>query len=200
MLKELEERMYDVSSPYTEALDSVTQILRNIMKHHAIVPLGEVEYRIRGRIKKLEDIREKVQRKNLSISSITDLENGIDDIVGTRCIVDYISQVYKLQSIIQSRQEWKLSKPIDDYIKSPTPTGYRSLHIVIMLDTTNFQNVLAEIQLRTMLQDAWATKTHPLTYKKEAKDIPEPWLELIRHLSDSIHTCDEMFDTIRDQL
>lgn len=200
VLEELGERMYRASSPYTEALDSVTQILRNIMRHHNIVPPDEVDYRIRGRKKKIVDIKDKVRRKKYIVSSIEDLENQIQDIVGTRCVVDYLSDVYELQELIQSREEWHLAKLAEDYIKSPTETGYRSLHLITAVNTTNFSNVLVEIQIRTMLQDAWATKTHPLTYRKEPGEIPKHWLMLFKLLSDHLYVHDQTFETIKNEM
>lgn len=115
-------------------------------------------------------------------------------------MVDYLSQVYELRDLIQERREWQVVKKIEDKIESPEETGYRSLHIVALLNTTNFQGVLAEIQIRTMLEDAWATKTHSLTYKKKAEDIPKPLLKLIRRLSDRLHTADHIFEDVKNKI
>ncbi len=55
-----------------------------------------------------------------------------------------------------------------DYIASPKPNGYRSLHVIVripvyFLDKKEFISV--EVQLRTIAMDFWASLEHDLKYK-----------------------------------
>jgi putative GTP pyrophosphokinase len=55
-----------------------------------------------------------------------------------------------------------------DYIKSPKPNGYRSLHLIVTVpvflsETTEIVKV--EVQIRTIAMDFWASLEHDLSYK-----------------------------------
>ena len=56
-----------------------------------------------------------------------------------------------------------------DYISHPKPNGYRSLHLTIRLPVFFAEkeiHVPAEIQLRTIAMDFWASLEHTIRYKK----------------------------------
>ena len=66
-----------------------------------------------------------------------------------------------------------------DYIQAPNYNGYRSLHLdveipVYLSDKTEL--VQAEVQLRTIGMDFWASLEHDLRYKSD-KDIPHSIIE-----------------------
>ena len=91
-----------------------------------------------------------------------------------------------------------------DYIQTPNYNGYRSLHMdikvpVYLSDRTEY--VVAEIQLRTIAMDFWASLEHKLRYKK---DIPE---DQAQQLQEELLACatqsaqlDERMQEIRNQL
>lgn len=59
-----------------------------------------------------------------------------------------------------------------DYIQSPKPNGYRSLHLVLgipvyCLDTMEYFPV--EVQFRTMAMDFWASMEHRVCYKNSRR-------------------------------
>ena len=57
-----------------------------------------------------------------------------------------------------------------DYISSPKPNGYRSLHLIVEVPVF-FAEVKkpmrVEVQIRTMAMDFWASLEHQLKYKHE---------------------------------
>ena len=62
------------------------------------------------------------------------------------------------------------------YIKEPNYNGYRSLHLdirvpVYLSDRTEY--VVAEIQLRTIAMDFWASLEHDIRYKVDKTKLPE---------------------------
>ena len=62
-----------------------------------------------------------------------------------------------------------------DYIKNPNFNGYRSLHLDVELPvylSSKTEYARAEIQLRTVAMDFWASLEHDLRYKS-TKNIPE---------------------------
>lgn len=80
-----------------------------------------------------------------------------------------------------------------DYIKSPKPSGYRSLHLIVEVPIF-LQNekkwVRAEIQIRTLAMDFWANLEHKLRYKKELE--AEMTEEIAGSLSSAADTCYEL--------
>ena len=63
-----------------------------------------------------------------------------------------------------------------DYIKNPKPNGYRSYHVILELEEpyedvtgANPGHFYAEVQLRTIAMDSWASLEHQLRYKKALK-------------------------------
>ena len=69
-----------------------------------------------------------------------------------------------------------------DYIKTPKPNGYRSLHLII--ETPIFLHkekrlMKVEVQLRTISMDLWASLEHKIRYKKVLPDSNEIDKELL---------------------
>ena len=96
-----------------------------------------IEYKIQGRFKHLYSIYQKMQRKDRKFDEI-------HDVFALRVIVPTIADCYKSLGIIHSIWKPKSSR-IKDYIATPKPNGYRSLH------TTVFgpEGKLTEFQIRT---------------------------------------------------
>lgn len=113
---------------------------------------------IAQRIKRLSSIKSKLER----IDGLNLVQ--IQDIGGCRVIVNNISAVNKLVDIYQNQASRGLKHSlfsIDDYIfEKPKTSGYRSVHLVYQYKSDKnkiYNNQKIEIQIRTILQHAWAT-------------------------------------------
>ena len=94
--------------------------------------------------------------------------------VGVRIVCSFISDVYKIVDIIKSSKQF-IVKNESDYIKNPKDSGYTSYHINILVPVHLFDKteyIEAEIQIRTVAMDCWASIDHKLRYKLPNK-IPE---------------------------
>jgi len=84
----------------------------------------------------------------------------MQDIGGCRAVVGNVSHVYQLFANYQESDiKHKLEK-MNDYIKSPKPTGYRGIHMVYRYNSDRseiYNGLLIEVQIRSPLQHAWAT-------------------------------------------
>lgn len=105
------------------------------------------------RIKRIDTIIRKLQRFSGNENGRMNLSR-MWDIAGCRCILKSLdpSKVYRLLSLIQ--QEYGENCKINDYIKEPKRSGYRSLHIYVK-DKVNNKSV--EIQIRNIEHHYWAT-------------------------------------------
>ena len=116
-------------------------------------------YSIEKRIKNFDSLIEKMERKNLPLT-ISGLDK-IDDIAGLRVIVNSVSEVYDLVHYFKMSNLEILK--MDDYIKNPKESGYRSFHLVL-----NVNNTKVEVQIRTVAMDKFSVIEHALRYKKDS--------------------------------
>lgn len=121
---------------------------------------------ISTRIKSKDSIIEKIKRKKLPLN-LKGL-SLINDIVGARIVCDFIDNVYLVASKITENQSIKVVE-VKDYIKNPKKSGYRGIHIIVEIPVSidgKLKNIRAEIQIRTLAMDSWASNEHKLNYKK----------------------------------
>ncbi|MBD5143195.1 MAG: GTP pyrophosphokinase family protein [Ruminococcus sp.] len=121
---------------------------------------------IESRIKSPQSIIGKLQKKGLALSAKSAQEN-LMDIAGIRVVCYYIDDIYAIVELLNMQREYKIIK-IKDYIKNPKPSGYRSLHVILMIPVylaTQKKEVPVEIQIRTIAMDFWASLEHQLHYK-----------------------------------
>ena len=102
----------------------------------------------------------------------------MDDVAGIRVICPFISDIYTIANLITSQDDITVLK-IKDYIKAPKSNGYRSYHMIVEIPvffTEGKVPMRAEIQIRTIGMDFWASVDHQLRYKKTIgadKDIED---------------------------
>lgn len=99
----------------------------------------------------------------------------MNDIAGVRVVCSYIDDVYRVADMLERQTDIEIIKR-QDYIASPNYNGYRSLHLdirvpVYLSDRT--ECVMAEIQIRTIAMDFWASLEHDVRYKVDKAKLPE---------------------------
>ena len=101
-------------------------------------------FEMTSRLKNFRTLREKLRRSNLKLSSIR-------DVIGSRLVIPNSQEI---QDVVVHEVTAKIandrSKIIDRRVQSNH--GYRAVHIELRRDGT-----ICEIQVRTQLQDSWAT-------------------------------------------
>ena len=125
---------------------------------------------VKTRIKTADSIIDKLERKNIDFT-VDNVEEYLFDIVGARIVCSFESDVYDLVSIIKNSSTIKVIEE-KDYIKNPKKSGYRSYHLKVEIPVELINQktkVKAEIQIRTMAMDLWASLEHKIKYK--AKNI-----------------------------
>ena len=116
----------------------------------------------------MSSIKDKLDRRGKGIS-LTALENDIFDIAGVRVVCSFPEDVYEIAEAFLKQDDIRLIE-IKDYIKNPKPNGYRSLHMIVEIPiflSDEKRIMKAEIQLRTIAMDFWASLEHQLRYKKD---------------------------------
>lgn len=123
---------------------------------------------IKSRLKRLESIKEKLERRELPFR-IDTIEEHIHDVAGVRVICSFVDDVYLLADALLKQDDITLIEK-KDYIANPKPNGYRSLHLIVTVPIFlehEKRLMQVEIQLRTIAMDFWASLEHQLCYKKD---------------------------------
>ncbi len=135
------------------------------------------------RIKRIESIISKLRRfPEMQV-------NRAEDIAGCRCILATEEDVYKLyNNIIKriSKLPFEIKGKVNDYISSPKPSGYKSIHLNVVVKG---ENKRIEIQIRSIANHNWATLVeisdllYDLKLKENGEDSNPELFELHRLLS-----------------
>ena len=114
-----------------------------------------------------ESIAEKLQRKDYDVDFDTAV-TALNDISGVRCICYSVKEIYWIARQIGKTDTYTVVKA-KDYIRKPKKNGYESYHIVLDIPMSykgETSVVRVELQLRTMIMDAWAGMDNRVSYKK----------------------------------
>lgn len=153
------------------------------------------------RIKTWESIEDKWTRKAdkyLNVSEITDL-------LGFRVICYFSSQVDEAAEIIRDIFDVDKAMSCDKRTMIPPNSfGYISLHIICSLRNdgsvpAELTGLKFEIQLKSILQHAWAEIEHDLGYKSTL-EIPRDMRREFARIAGLLEIADEAFDKIRSKL
>ena len=122
-------------------------------------------HHIESRVKSSESIAAKLQRKGSPVT-LEAAARDINDIAGVRVVCNYIDDVYRVAGMLERQEDLEIVKR-QDYIKTPNYNGYRSLHLDVRTE-----HVVAEIQIRTIAMDFWASLEHDIHYKADRAKLP----------------------------
>jgi ppGpp synthetase/RelA/SpoT-type nucleotidyltranferase len=187
--------IYGTSGPLLEetmqmVLEEITKI-RNEMAGE--LGMDPVEHLL-GRIKSEESMREKCRRKGLPETPESALEK-IHDAIGLRVVCAFLDDIYMIRDRLLALPRIRLVEE-KDYIRHVKPNGYRSFHMIIIVD----EKIYAEIQLRTISMDTWAALEHHLKYKKEIGGNTALISAELKRCADELASTDSSMQTLRDMI
>jgi putative GTP pyrophosphokinase len=178
---------------FAEKLDS---LLRDLLD------AAEIEYAlIEHRAKEVDSFEEKIKRRDGRYENqLTD----VTDLAGVRVTVYFLEAVDAVGDLIRASFE------VDDANSPKKATeldadrfGYLSDHYVVTLDETRrdlgewaaFTGSVCEIQVRTVLQHAWATIDHKLAYKGK-REVPLDYRRSLFRVSALLEVADREFEAV----
>lgn len=165
------------------------------------VPLKTHDHR--SRVKKRSSFREKIYKRSDTDKAYTDPLSQMHDIVGIRVTCLFLDDLDVVDRVIFGLFE-DVQK--DDKVKNSFADefGYRSVHYDCHLPASyagphyeEIKTITFEVQVRTILQDAWAVVEHTLGYKGTTS-IPDESRQDFRALVGLFHLADKTFQQIRD--
>ena len=152
------------------------------------------------RIKSAESMRQKLQRLAFPVTAESALKN-VFDAAGVRLVCPFIQDIYTVADMLMRQSDLTLIEK-KDYISSPKPNGYRSLHLILEVPIFLSERtvpVRIELQLRTIAMDFWASLEHQLRYKSDV-EVPPNLSDDLKHCADVIAETDEDMQRIAKDL
>lgn len=183
---------YELVKPKYDALARVVaEVLQKRINEQAIKTLPVI-----WRSKTIESLMEKIKRKPYK-----EPINEISDLAGVRVVSFYAPDLDKVEKTIAD--EFNIIERID---KADTlgfdKMGYLGKHFIIRLSEKysgphyeGLHELRCEIQVRTILQDAWAVINHHLIYKNEGS-MPEEIRRDMNNVSSLLEIAQNIFDNI----
>ena len=159
-------------------------------------PISSIETRLKSQM----SILEKMAKLGLPPTR-ENIENNLNDIAGIRVICSYIDDIYLLADALTKQDDIRLIKR-KDYIQNPKPNGYRSLHLIVSVPiffAESTKEVKAEVQIRTIAMNFWASLEHQIKYKKNV-DHAEKVIARLKECADEIAHVDETMQEIRTEM
>ena len=162
---------------------------------------------VKARIKDFDSYYKKYIRiLKESVDSKT--ESGIDpshyinDVIGMRVVCPFLEDLSTVEELFKNNFEIvEVQRKGGDH--TFREFGYESIHILIKIPKNiidisgrNFYET-AEIQIRTILQDAWAEVEHELVYKAEFNPFDNPLKRKLAAVNASLSLADIIFQEIR---
>ncbi|WP_200978133.1 GTP pyrophosphokinase family protein [Echinicola sp. 20G] len=165
---------------------------------------------VKGRTKSYEECISKFTRKYLPYIDKKEKDVKISyyltDLIGIRAVCFYAEEVYEIRRDLRKYfKELEITDKSSQLEKTEDKFGYKSLHLQLVLkrglkgidDVDRFKNIQIELQIRTVIQDAWSVLDHKIKYKKS---IPQSLKRRINRLSALFEIADEEFSNIQKEI
>lgn len=193
---------------YTEYFATIMESIISILKEKVKL---STQPTYKYRVKSFNSYYKKLLRVKPEEAKTTDSFIYLTDMMGIRMIcafledinfgLDQIKKIFDIKEVEVKGAEKKFSE-----------FGYESIHVLIKIPdeckpelTGPFENlkpiseeIVCEIQIRTILQDAWAEVEHELIYKTEFSPFDAPLRRKLASINASLSLADITFQEIRD--
>ena len=200
--KVLRESYEEYSGYFEKIIQNVIKILQSKVKL-----MSQPTYK--SRVKSFESYYRKVLRLKQNEMVDTNSLIYLTDMMGIRMICAFLEDI---NLAVEQLKEIFKEVEIKGAEKKFSEFGYESVHVLIKIPEKcmpkfegKFKNlkkvsdeIVCEIQIRTILQDAWAEVEHELIYKTEFNPFDIPLRRKLASLNASLTLADITFQEIRD--
>lgn len=158
---------------------------------------------IQSRIKKPESIYQKLTKLGYEVTT-DNIREHLNDVAGIRVVCPFLEDIYHVADLLASQDDIKLIK-VKDYIEHPKENGYRSYHMIVEIPVFFSEGktlMRAEVQIRTMGMDFWASLEHQLRYKKglEETELYDQISQRLQETAKMITATDMEMEEIKQML
>lgn len=185
-------------SPYKQAVDELKVKLKDIRRQYLLqTNYSPIEF-VTGRVKPKASILDKAKQKGIPLHKI---EEEMQDIAGIRMMCQFVDDISTVVQLLRKRNDFEVVEE-RNYISHKKSSGYRSYHIVIRYPIQTIdgeKKILAEIQIRTLAMNFWATIEHSLNYKYKGQ-FPEDIQLRLKRAAEAAFQLDEEMSIIRSEI
>ncbi len=184
-------------TPYHQAIDELKIKLRGYREQYEMTSQHSPIEFVTGRVKPVPSILDKSRRKDIPFNQL----HTMQDIAGLRVMCQFVDDIRTVIELLRSREDLQIVEE-RDYIADKKDSGYRSYHLVVSYPVQTIvgeQNILVEIQIRTLAMNFWATIEHSLNYKYEGQ-IPIEIKNRLQRAAEAAFRLDEEMSKIREEI
>jgi len=185
----------DFKPRYEEALSSFLSMVESVLSNNGLKPT------LKGRVKEFDSYYAKKLR--LLKKAWTDKAGTlpVNDVIAIRVICPFLGDLAKAEKILSERfSVEEIERKGAE--RSFREFGYESIHLLVRIPEEimplcpHIERHVIEIQLRTILQEAWAEVEHELVYKAEFTPFDEPMRRKLAALNANLTLSDIIFQEI----
>jgi ppGpp synthetase/RelA/SpoT-type nucleotidyltranferase len=154
-------------------------------------------------LKTPESVIKKIWRNNSKYTK-DNFHETMKDIIRFRILCNYLRDVEEMAKILPGKMLSYNYQKIDgpkDFIKmdpGKRKKGHRAVHFVFKAVFNQQEFLLFEVQLMTLLQNAWNRKIHSIVYEPHriGKEVPLKTLMRSCAMSDMLYVADDYFNEL----
>lgn len=194
------ENIEEVLLKYNFAKEILDTELKIILKEYEYNKGYNPVEHVKSRIKSSESAIKKLEKRNYELTT-SNLVNHVHDMIGIRIVCSFLSDVRAVVKVIKKSRLFKI-KEESDYISKPKESGYISYHMNVLVPIHLHQKteyVEAEIQIRTIAMDFWASLDHKLRYKIST-ELPDDVTKEVYECSRVIKDLDIKMENLRTSI
>ena len=179
-------------------------LLQSILLQARYIDIAKVEGRVKDRDECVRKFSRKYRTALEESGTPYEIRPYITDLIGVRVVCLYEDELEKVAQIVQSHFDViEVTDKVSAMEGTEASFGYKGLHLDLRLnavqaalpDNAAHANQPFELQVRTLIQDAWSVLDHKIKYKKS---IPAQLKRRINVLSALFELSDREFRQIRD--
>lgn len=188
-------------APYKQAVDEMKVKFKGMRKQFETNNTNSPIEFVTGRVKPLASIYDKTLEKGLLFEPSEELARNLQDIAGLRMMCQFVGDIETVVELLRQRNDLRIVEE-KDYISHEKQSGYRSYHVIVEYPVQTIdgeQLILAEIQIRTLAMNFWASIEHSLNYKYKGV-FPEEIKLRLQRAAEAAFQLDEEMTQIRDEI
>ena len=183
-------------SVYEAALEEFVRSLDRNLKDQG------VRFSLKFRVKSFSSYFKKMLRK-IGQADSADKNPNIRDILGIRIVCPFLENLQSVEEILREHYTlFEVERKGAEH--SFREFGYQSIHLLLELPEDVQEHYadldidVCEVQIRTILQDAWSEVEHELVYKAHFTPYDESLRRKLAALNANLSLSDVIFQEIRD--
>ncbi|CEI84536.1 GTP pyrophosphokinase [Oceanobacillus oncorhynchi subsp. incaldanensis] len=184
-------------APYKQAVEELKVKLKGIRAEYERESSNSPIEFVTGRVKPIPSIIEKARERQIPLENLDTLQ----DIAGIRVVCQFVDDIYPIVEMLRKRNDFQIIEE-KDYVFHKKDSGYRSYHMIIEYPVETVTGriiVIAEVQIRTLAMNFWATNEHSLNYKYEG-NLPSEVKLRLQKAAEAAFKLDEEMSKIRSEI